>query len=77
MKRDAKKEAEELVKEYYGNCTDFIDSNKEAKEAAIIFAIKSIEAKIEEATFYEYGHPILVSTRIKYFNEVLKELENL
>lgn len=77
MRTNAKEDAEELVKEYYGNCTDFIDSNKEAKEAAIIFAIKNIEARIEEASFYDYGHPILVSTRIKYFNEMLKELEEL
>lgn len=56
-----KEKAEELVKKCYNNATDFIDSNKAAKEASIIFSlivvneimeIKSVERDIKLYNFW-------------------------
>lgn len=72
MRKDAKEEATELVKEYYGNCTDFIDSNKEAKEAAICFAIITQQRIIDLPIWFVYNEE-----ELDHQIEILKEIEKL
>ena len=62
--------AEQLVKVYYKNATDFMDSNKEAREASITFALVCVE---EILNLYKDNWNIDNS----YWNEVKEELLKL
>lgn len=44
---------------------------------AIKCALVAVDEIIKEAPKYEYGHPILVSNRIDYWNEVKQEIKKL
>lgn len=76
----AKKKVQEMVLEYYNNATDFIDSNSEAKEASIAFAMMCIDEKIK--TFYDicgYNNSLHYSYEDDVLIDLLemkKEIEN-
>ena len=69
--------AEQLVRIYYINATDFMDSNREAREASITFALVCVEEILGESKLLEEIHGQYYSSRIKYWNEVKQELLKL
>lgn len=59
-----REKANHLINEFYDNNTDYIDSNKDAKECAITSAIICVEKIIE------------INPNISFWHEVKLELEN-
>ena len=69
--------AEQLVRIYYRNATDFMDSNREAREASITFALVCVEEILGESKLLEEIYGQHYSSRIKYWKEVKEELLKL
>lgn len=67
-----REKAKELFDTFYGNNTDYIDSNKDAEESAITCALIAVEEIIKSLT------PVNGRTiNGEYWQEVKKELESL